>query len=125
MNEPSYKVWADIPLNRLYIVLEGFMPLDMLKAAADKVIAEGDKLKPGFHVINDISRMATTSPEGADHIKRAQAHLKEIGVARVIRILLQENTVTKMQFDRTSKEFYQANVASSLEEAEDILNHSE
>ncbi len=121
--EASYKIWADVPKNRLYLILKGFIHDEMVKAAADLTIEEAKKLQPGFDVINDISEFKPASQGGADQIKRAQAFLGGRGVKRVIRIVKPENTTTKLQFARSSKDFYKADTADSIEDAESILDH--
>jgi hypothetical protein len=122
--DASYKVWADVPKNRLYLILKGFMPDEMVKAAADLTIEEAKKLQPGFQVINDISELKPASQAGADEIKRAQAFLGSRGVKRVIRIVKPDNVTAKLQFARSSKDFYKADTAASIEDAESILDHT-
>jgi hypothetical protein len=120
----EYKTWADEKKNRLYIVLKGFMPDDMVKTAADEVVAATKRLRPGFAVINDISEMKPATQAGALEIRRAQEFLKERGVARVIRIVKTENTLTGVQFNRKSSDLYKADTAVSVAEAEGILDAS-
>jgi hypothetical protein len=111
-----FEIKADSKLNLLVLRLEGFMTDDQLKQASDKCIAEAGKLKPGFTVINDISQMKPASPTGAEHIKRAQTSVIGKGVGKIIRVT--ENQISKMQFNRTSKEVgYNAVEVTSLDEA--------
>ena len=111
-----YKIEADQSKNLLILHLEGFMSDDELKRGADDVIKEVDKLKEGFVVINDISKMKPASQVGAGYIKNAQVHVVQKGVSKIIRIT--DNPISKMQFSRTGKEAgYIAEEAKSIEEA--------
>lgn len=120
--DASYKVWSDAAKNRLYIVLKGRIPDDMAKTAADTVIAEAGKLKPGFSIINDCSDMEPGSPIGVKEIRRAQAYLGYCGVKRIIRVVHPSNEAAKRMFENTPKDYPFANTASSVEEAEKILD---
>jgi hypothetical protein len=122
MMEASYKVWSDLKKNRLYIVLKGLITDVMAKEAADMVITEAYKLSPGFSVINDCSELEPGNPAGAREIQRAQVGLGYCGVRRVIRVLHPANEIINKQFENTAKEYPFANTASSVEEAEKILD---
>ncbi len=117
------KCWsrADPAKNRLYVVLQGFIPAEEAKDAADVTIAEAKKLRPGFDIINDISTAKATSEQGVMELLRCQTFLKERGVGRVIRVV-PETTVGSMQIARTSRQAgYDADIASTMEEAESML----
>ena len=120
--EPSYKIWADPAKNRLYIVLKGAIPDEMAKAAADQAIEEAKKLGAGFFVINDISEMQPGSPKGAAEIRRAQAFLGYHGVRRIIRIVKAAGQAVNKQFESTPPGYPAVNTASSIAEAEAILD---
>jgi hypothetical protein len=115
---------ADLWKNRLYLVLQGFFSDEEAKEVADKTIQEIRKLKPGFDIINDISNYKPMSQRGADEIKRAQIVAFQCGVGRVIRVV-PTTTIGAMQFARKSKEVgYDAELAPSIEEAENMLAES-
>jgi hypothetical protein len=121
----DYNVKADLNKNRLYIHLEGFLSGDDVKKAADSVIQEAKKMKPGFSAINNIKDFKPTTPEGANEILRAQKFLKENGVGHVIRVV-GEQAITSMQFKRTQNEAgYIADSVSTLEEADALLDKEE
>ena len=120
--EPSYKIWADTAKNRLYIVLKGSIPDEMAKAAAETVMAETKKLSAGFCVVNDISEMQPASPKGAAEIKRAQAFLGYMGVRRIIRVIPAAGPAVQKQFESPPPGYPAANAASSIAEAEAILD---
>ncbi|SHJ90686.1 hypothetical protein SAMN04488028_10299 [Reichenbachiella agariperforans] len=115
-----YDIKADEKKNLLVLILEGFLTDQELIEGADLCISEAKKLRPGFVVINDISRMKPASPQGAQEIKRAQAFVLGIGVTKVIRVT--DNPVVKMQFNRTgSAAGYEALEVSTMEEALALL----
>jgi hypothetical protein len=117
----KYEVRADIRKNRLYLALNGFFDEDEAKEAADKTIREVKKLRPGFDVINDITAFKPASQRGAEEIKRAALFVQQHGVDRIIRIV-PSTTIGSIQFSRKSGEVgYDADVVSSVEEAEKIL----
>ncbi|SMD36367.1 hypothetical protein SAMN04488029_2855 [Reichenbachiella faecimaris] len=107
---------ADVSRNILILHLEGFLTDDELMHGVNLCISESNKLKDGYTIINDISKMKPASPAGAAEIKRAQAHVINNGVSRVIRIT--QNPITKIQLNRTSGEVgYQAYEVSTRAEA--------
>ena len=117
----EYRVRADVRKNRLYLVLDGFFDEDEAQEIADRTIEEVQKLKPGFDVINDISNFKPTSQQGADQIRRAGLFVRDSGVGRLIRVV-PSASIGSMQFTRKSREAgYDAEVASSVEEAERML----
>jgi len=117
-----FQVTSDILKNRLYIQLSEFMPDESVAEAADKVIDQAKKLKPGFGVINDISTFKPGTPKAAEEIKRAQLFLKNNGVGHVVRIV-GKSVIAAMQLNHMGKEAgYEADVVSSREEAEAYLD---
>ena len=117
------KFWtrADVGKNRLYVVLQDFFQADEAKEAAEAVIAEAKKLRPGFDCINDISTVKATSEQGVLELLRCQSFLRERGMGRVIRVV-PEVSVGSLQIARTSKQAgYEADTARSIEEAEEML----
>jgi len=116
-------IQADTDKNRLYITLNGFFTNDELVTAADKIIEETNKLKPGFIVINDISNFKPASQSGMSEIKRAQMYVKEKGAQRIIRVI-GEAALTSMQLSRTAKEIgYEADAVATVAEAEKLLGN--
>jgi hypothetical protein len=113
---------ADIPRNRMYVRMVGFMTDDDARRVADAIIAEIQKLRPGFAVINDIRDLKPTSPTASDHMRRAQEASVKHGCGRVIRVI-GEQVITQMQWNRTLKAVRGsgAEAAASVEEAERML----
>ncbi len=93
-----------------------------MKELVDYTIQEIDKLKPGFTVINDISRCKPTTPQGAKELLRVQEYAQAAGLGRVIRIV-ESAVLTEMQYTRTAKKAgFTAETATSIQEAEEILD---
>jgi hypothetical protein len=120
--EPSYIIRADPAKNRLYLALKGAIPDEMAKDAADKTIEEPKKLQPGFTAVNDISQAQPTGPKGVVEIKRAQAFLGYLGVRRIIRVIPQSDNGAARQFENPPQGYPIANTASSIEEADTMLD---
>ena len=118
----EHSVRADIAKNRLYITLNGFFTDQEVRTAADRVIQEAGRLRPGFGVINDICSFKPATANGAEELKRAQLGLKQRGVGRVIRIV-GAAAVASMQLARQSKEAgYSADTAATVKDAEAMLS---
>ncbi|MDY7031865.1 MAG: hypothetical protein SVY10_08140 [Thermodesulfobacteriota bacterium] len=117
------EVRSDIFKNRLYMKLEGYFTDGEVKEAADKVIKEVDKLKPGFDIINDISTFKPASPKGINDIQKAIKYCSDYGLKRAMRIA-PSSYFAASQFSRISKEVggYDVETVASLEEAERILD---
>jgi hypothetical protein len=92
------------------------------KRVADLIIAEIQKLRPGFAVINDIRELKPTSQTASDHMRRAQEASVQHGSGRVIRVV-GDQVVTQMQWNRTLKAVQGsgAEIAATVEEAERML----
>lgn len=120
----AYDVHADTIKNRLYITLRGFLTDSQARAAADAVIAEVEKLNPGFDAITDISTFQPVSVQATAEVARAQQIVKACGVRRVVRIQ-RLPTLGSLQLQRKSREAgYGGTIAYSLEEAERILDRA-
>ena len=118
----TFEIRADGPKNRLYLRMAGFMTDDDANRVADTIIAEIQKLGPGFAVINDIRDLKPTSQTATDHMRRAQEASEKHGVGRVIRVV-GDQVVTQIQWNRTLKAVRGsgAETASTVKEAERML----
>jgi hypothetical protein len=119
----TYDIRADVPRNRLYLRMSGFMTDEEAERVADTIITEVQKLRPGFAVINDIRELKPTSPTATEHMRRAQEASSKHGHGRVIRVV-GDQVVTQMQWNRTLKAVSGAGaeVAATVEEAERMLD---
>lgn len=109
--------------NRLYLTLKGFVTeqsVDMDTIVRDIQNAI-DQLKPGFDIINDIREFKPTSQDTLDNMKRIMAYMETRGLRRIIRVI-GGSVIGKMQLQRVSKESYTAEVATSVEAAERMLD---
>ena len=118
----TFEIHADGPRNRLYLRMAGFMTDNDAVRVADTIIAQIQKLKPGFAVINDIRDLKPTSQTATDHMRRAQEASVKHGSGRVIRVV-GDQVVTQIQWNRTLKAARGsgAETASTVEEAERML----
>ena len=115
-------IQISLPKNRLYIGLEGYFPDEEAKLAADEVILQAKKLRPGFSVVSEISQFKPASPHAAEQILRAQRAIKELGVRRMVRVV-GGNALGKMQMQRTATQAgLDADYAATREEAERMLD---
>ncbi len=117
----TYKIYSNLPKNRLYIILRGFLPDATIDVAAQEVIKEISKLNSGCDVITDISTFKPATASGADKIKKVQQHLAAHKPGRVIRVVGAE-ALSEMQMARLSKEAgYVADAATTVVDAEKLL----
>src|SRR5262249_60773313 len=93
---------ADLVRNRLYMRLTGFMSEADARRAADAVIAEMEKLRPGFAIINDIRELKPVAPAASDQLKRTQEAAVRLGYSRAIRVV-GDQMITHLQWSRTLK----------------------
>ena len=78
---PNVSTRADKKKNCLYVDLEGFFDLDSAKRAVDEIAGEVRKLSPGFHVINDITRLKASSDEVTLQIEELLRTIEGAGVS--------------------------------------------
>jgi len=118
-------IQVSIPKNRIYIALEGYFQEDEARRAADQVLQEMKKMRPGFDVVSDISLFKPVSPEAAGHIVRVQRQMKELGMRRLVRVV-GGNALAKMQMQRTGSQagVGDAGQAATREEAERALDQA-
>ncbi len=119
-----YQVRSNRTKNRLYIQLDGYMSETEAREAANTLITEAKKLKPGYDIISDITGFKPMSPEGAREIEHAQKYVIQNGVRHIMRVV-GPNVIGRMQFQRTSKASGSSSLTeevASLEEAEHRLD---
>jgi hypothetical protein len=121
----TFHARADLVRNRLYVTMKGFSDDAEMEQNVRTVIAETQKLRPGFVMISDISEMKATTPAGAHAMERSMEAYKRQGIARIIRIVGQE-LVGKMQLGRLTKNAaIPVDYVTSLAEAEELLRSRE
>ncbi len=115
-----FETKADMGRNFLYISFDGMARVEEGQAAVKAVLKEAGKLKPGFAIINDLSKARPTNSEVAEMLKGAQLSLFKMGAKKVIRILSKEAIAAKLQFQRTQREVsaaYEAVEVTSMADA--------
>jgi hypothetical protein len=119
----AHEIRADVPRNRLYMRLTGFMTEADARRVADTLIAEYEKLRPGFVIINDIRDLKPTTPAASEQMRRAQEAAVKHGFSRAIRVI-GDQVITHMQWSRTLKAAHgrDAETAATMEEAERLLD---
>ena len=119
----GYDIHADVPRNRLYMRLTGFMSDADALRVAEATIAEMQKLKAGFTIINDIRGLKPTTQAASDQLRRAQEAAVKHGFSRAIRVV-GDQVITHMQWSRTLKAASgrEAETAATMEQAEQMLD---
>ncbi|MDD5095629.1 MAG: hypothetical protein PHV74_14820 [Dehalococcoidia bacterium] len=114
---------ANVEKNRLYMKISGFFTDEEAKETADRSIAAMKKLKPGFDIITDGSELKALTPQGTNDIERVMKIAAELGVGRTVRVV--GDKVSVMQLRRKEREAgaHEAPIASSIEEADRMLDN--
>lgn len=116
------EIHANVGKNRLFIRIEGRLDGDQARMAADAMIKEMDRLRPGFDVVSDLTKAEPMGPEGSAALKRVLEAQRARKYGRAVRIVGKSAAVA-VQFARDSKEFHhEPYLAFSLEEAERLLD---
>jgi hypothetical protein len=116
-----------IDRNRNYYLMRlwGLLSDDECRAVSQHVIEEVcAQMKPGWSLINDISACKPLSQEGIGVVRESGAAVAKMGMKYVIRIV-GVSAVAAMQFKRETKATYEANVVTSLADAEALLDKLE
>lgn len=109
--------------NCLYITFSGSMNKQDIENVYQNARKHVSTLKPGFTVINDMSKIRLGHLSGAHAFMNISNLLSENQVGRVIRIVGKKSLVFK-QISKLSKSIngYKPEYVSSLQEAEEQLN---
>ena len=83
-----YKVWTDVPRNRLYMSMSGVISYEEAEECSRRVILATRDLKAGFDVINNLTYYKSwASISASAPLKTVVEHFKNAGVGRVIRVV--------------------------------------
>ncbi|MDY6864726.1 MAG: hypothetical protein SVY15_01960 [Halobacteriota archaeon] len=119
----KYEIRTDVTKNRMYLKLAGFFHEEEIAGDIDIILEEVKKLKPGYDAVSEINEFKPASPKAAAAMMKAQKALKESGLNRIIRVS-GSNVLGRKQFERSGKEAgYSADTASSVEEADRMLDN--
>lgn len=109
--------------NRLYVTMKGKLELPEIKTACSDALQKARSIKSGFDTISDISEFIPATEECRLVMQETMKTLKEMGMARVVRIVPASAAVAANQWQRTSRAAgYTADQAPTLEEAEKMLD---
>lgn len=119
----NYDIRANAAKNRLYLKLEGTMSEDDARKVYETILAEIEKLKPGWAVVNDISALKPADDKASEYLRKAQAASAKAGVKRVVRVVGSQS-ITNLQWNRTLQETQgiRADVVASVADAEKLLD---
>lgn len=110
------KITTKVNENLLIIEAEGVFSDDDIWLGLRLIGTKLPKLREGFTVINDISKMQPISKQAEFKMKAAQRLLINNGSGKIIRIV--GEAVSKYQFDKNSEELgYEPVLVSSMDEA--------
>lgn len=118
------KIKTDIPKNRLYVSMTGILTLEDAMQAQKIIHSQISSLKPGFDVINDLSKFIRGDDTAGKVLKEIIVMLVQNDVNRVVRVVGTSKTGL-LQFANNTLQLKQYNISyvPTLEEAEDILNN--
>lgn len=117
-----FTIRPDYNKNRIYVQVKGMIEKEEAKSAADQVIEQMEKMKPGFDIITDISEFKTSPQESTVELARAQENAVRLNANRIVRVIGGQ-PIGQLQFERISKTTgTKAALASSVEEAEKFLD---
>ena len=121
-----HKVFADLPKNRLYIILGTVSSEDETRFFVNKVLNEVKKLRHGFTCITDLRDFGLSNGMNDDFMQDCQEILWEGGIRKAIRITEESDMGFCFDFEKKSKVWpaYHTNNMLSMEEAEASLDSS-
>lgn len=117
-----HKVKIDIQDNRLYLTLSGVISIPEAMKVRDEIFKGVESLKPGFDVINDLSKYIHADESGAVYLQDVTRFFIDKKVNRIVRVVGQSKTGL-MQFAKYSQLVETINIKylPTMEEAEAFL----
>ena len=117
-----HKVKIDIQDNRLYLTLSGVISIPEAMKVRDEIYKGVESLKPGFDVINDLSKYIHADESGAVYLQDVTRFFIDKKVNRIVRVVGQSKTGL-MQFAKYSQLVETINIKylPTMEEAEAFL----
>ena len=115
-------VKIDTQNNRLYLTLSGVISVPEAMKIRDEIYKGVESLKPGFDVINDLSKYIHADEKGAQHLQEVTRFFIEKNVGRIVRVVGQSKTGL-MQFAKYSQLIETINIkyVPTMEEAEAFI----
>jgi hypothetical protein len=117
---------ANVEKNRLYITLGKMADTD-IRGLVKEITHSASILKPGFTCLVDIRNMDINYSERQMFtMELIMGGLIDAGMSRVVRVVSKKNKVSQMKMEQGSRALgYRARPASTIEEAENILDEEE
>lgn len=126
MSKTPPKVFANIEKNRLYITLIGRLDKKQLDSLYTDIRFCVADLKPGFDVVNDLSKCTIASLRGLPTFRRITNYLLTNKVGRIVRVVGADKLTLRQLLNFTSRiTGYKADLFYNLEEAETALSNPE
>ena len=118
-----HNIRIDKHKNRLYITLTGVISFNEAKQIQDIIIKETSELKPGFDIINNLSKYIKGDESAAPILQALEKFYMEKKVNRIARVVGTSKTGL-MQFAKYSQPNDNMNILyfPTLQEAESFLN---
>jgi hypothetical protein len=117
-----YKVKVDASKNRIYITISGILSLDEAQKAKKVIESVTGTMKPGFDVVNDISKLIRADEQAGIVLKEIIVILIQKGVKRVVRVVGTAQ-IGMLQFANNTLQIdqYKISYVPLLEDAENLL----
>lgn len=121
-----YMIKSNIEKNRLYITL-GKMDDPEIRGLIKEITHHASVLKPGFSCLVDIRNMDIKySEKQMFTMELVMGGLIDAGMSRVVRVVSKKNKISQMKMEQESRSLgYRARPASTIEEAERILDEED
>ncbi len=120
------KITADTAKNRLCITMIGILPIEEAQKSKHSIETAIASLKPGFDVINDISRFIRGDDASGNVLKEIIILLIQNRVNRVVRVVgTSKSGLIQFANNTLQIEQYKISYVPTLEEAELLLSKSE
>ncbi len=121
-----YMINANVEKNRLYITLGKMADTD-IRGLVKEITHSASNLKPGFTCLVDIRNMDINYSERQMFtMELIMGGLIDAGMSRVVRVVSKKNKISQMKMEQGSRALgYRARPASTIEEAENILDEEE
>ena len=117
-----FRLETDRSRNRLHLTMSGHPNAKDAFDCASAAMAELSRLRAGFDVIVDVSGLASLSDICLPHVERLMAFLVTNGVGRVVRVCGPLPDVI-LRLERHARvQGYAAHLATSVAEAEALLD---
>lgn len=121
-----YMIRSDKEKNRLYITLGKMVDGDV-RGLIKEITHNTAALKPGFTCLVDIRNMDIAYSEKQMYtMELVMGGLLDAGMSRVVRVVSKKNKISQMRMEQESRALgYRARPASTIDEAERVLDEEE